>query len=250
MVVTLIGKAAPCRIQIQQYKSATQRKINSSNADWFIKKYILNIVYNMYTIVDDDDNISMVEEPSPDYVYTYADYLSWNFEERLELFRGKIFKMGAPNTKHQVVSGNVFIKIGNYLSGKQCKVFSAPFDIRLPVQNKNKDTEVTTVVQPDICVVCDNSKIDERGICGAPDLVIEILSPGNSKKEVRLKFELYEEAGVKEYWIISPVEENLVVYILNDENKFGGGKMYAGGDILKSAAVKGLQVKVNDIFKN
>jgi Uma2 family endonuclease len=205
----------------------------------------------MYTIMDDDGNVSLVEEPSPDYTYTYADYLKWQFEERLELFKGKIFKMSGPNTKHQVVSGNLFYKMRSYFSGNEpCKVFSAPFDIRLPIQNRKKDDEITTVVQPDISIVCDDSKIDHRGICGAPDLVVEILSPGNSKKEVRLKFELYEEAGVKEYWIINPVEENLVIYILDTEGKFGGGKMYAGGDVIKSSAVQGLQVYVNDIFKN
>lgn len=192
----------------------------------------------------------MVEEPSPDLVYTYADYLKWQFEERLELFRGKIFKMAGPNTKHQVVSGILFIKIGSYLENKKCKIFAAPFDVRLPVLNKKKDEEITTVAQPDISVVCDLSKIDQLGICGAPDLVIEILSPGNSKKEVCIKYELYKEAGVKEYWIINPVEENLVVYILKDESKFIGTKMYAGGDIISSAAITGLQVHVTDIFKN
>lgn len=204
----------------------------------------------MYTIMDDDGNISRVEEPSPEFTYTYADYLKWQFEERLELFRGKVFKMSGPNTKHQVVSGNLFYIMRSYLPDSPCKVFCAPFDIRLPVQNRKNDNEITTVVQPDICIVCDKEKIDQRGICGTPDLVVEILSPGDSKKEVRLKYELYEEAGVKEYWIINPVEENLVIYILNDEGKFAGGKMYAGGDTIKSFAVQGLQVHVNDIFKN
>ena len=89
--------------------------------------------------------------------------------------------------------------------------------------------KITTVVQPDICVICDESKIDDTGCCGAPDLVIEILSPGNSKKEIKLKYELYEEAGVKEYWIINPVEANLVVFILNEKGKYTGVKtLYAG----------------------
>ena len=92
--------------------------------------------------------------------------------------------------------------------------------MRLPVKNRKKDNEITTVVQPDLGIVCDTSKIDERGCCGAPDLVIEILSPGNSQKEVQFKYELYEEAGVKEYWIINPVEENIVVHILNNNGKF------------------------------
>ena len=168
-------------------------------------------VYNI-----DDNNYSKVEEPDPSIIYTYADYLKWQFEERLELFKGKIFKLSAPNTKHQVLLGNIHVLIAAFLKIRSCQVFLAPFDVRLPVKNRKKDDEVTTVVQPDLCIVCDDSKIDSRGCCGAPDLVVEILSPGNSKKEIRLRHELYEEAGVKEYWIVNPEEENIVVFVLNE----------------------------------
>ena len=202
-------------------------------------------IYNI-----DDDSYSKVEEPDPSFTYTYADYLKWKFEERLELFRGKIFKLSAPNTKHQDISGNIFVPISLFLKKKPCKVFAAPFDVRLPVKNKKKDDEVTTVVQPDICIICDESKIDSRGCCGAPDLVIEILSPGNSKKEIRLKYELYEEAGVKEYWIVNPEEENIVVFVLNEEGKFSGLKMYAGDDNIQSFAVPGLNINLTEIFTN
>lgn len=204
----------------------------------------------MFTITDEEGEVTIVAEPSPDYTYTYADYLKWQFEERLELFRGKIFKLAAPNTRHQVILADLHLEIGSLLRNQSCFVFFAPFDVRLPVKNRKKDTEITTVVQPDLGIVCDRSKIDERGCCGAPDLVVEILSPGNSKKEVRLKFELYEEAGVKEYWIINPVEENIVVHVLNNEGKFSRVKMYAAGDIIFSNTVTGLQVNVSDIFKN
>jgi Uma2 family endonuclease len=202
-------------------------------------------VYNI-----DDDSYSKVEEPDPSITYTYADYLNWQFEERLELFRGKIFKLSAPNTKHQVLLGNTHVQFASFLKKKPCKVFIAPFDVRLPVKNRKKDDEVTTVVQPDLCIVCDESKIDSRGCCGAPDLVVEILSPGNSKKEIRLKHELYEEAGVKEYWIVNPEEENIVVFILNEEGKFSGLKMYAGDDCIPSFAVPGLKVNLTEIFTN
>jgi len=204
----------------------------------------------MFTIMDDDGEITMVEEPSTEYIYTYADYLKWKFEERLELFRGKIFKLSAPNTKHQTVAAKLHLRIGGYLENRPCFVFIAPFDVRLPVKNRKKDNEITTVVQPDLGIVCDTSKIDERGCCGAPDLVIEILSPGNSQKEVQFKYELYEEAGVKEYWIINPVEENIVVHILNDKGKFEGLKMYAAGHIIQSYCIEGLQVDVKEIFKS
>ncbi|MES1224963.1 MAG: Uma2 family endonuclease [Bacteroidota bacterium] len=203
----------------------------------------------MYTVFDEDNEKYMqVEEPDPSYSYTYADYLKWKFEERLELFRGKIYKLSAPNTAHQEISGILFFAIKSYFQKSKCKVFSAPFDVRLPIRNKKKDTEVKTVVQPDICVICDESKLDEKGCCGAPDIVIEILSPGNSKKEVRLKFELYEEAGVKEYWIVQPTEETISVSVLNEGGKYAGFKMYAGGDKIKSEAVQGLIIDVKDIF--
>ena len=203
----------------------------------------------MFTVFDEDANeFTKVEEPDPSYSYTYADYLKWKFEERLELIKGKIYKLSAPNTKHQEVSGNLFNGIYNFLKGKECKAFSAPFDVRLPVRDRKKDNEVKTVVQPDICVICDESKLDEKGCCGAPDLIIEILSPGNSRKEVRLKYELYEEAGIKEYWIVQPVEENISIFILNDDGKYNGATMYTSGDSIKSEAIPGLTIKVNDIF--
>ncbi|HTI09992.1 MAG TPA: Uma2 family endonuclease [Puia sp.] len=203
----------------------------------------------MYTVYNEDEGRDqLVEEPDPSYTYTYADYMRWNFLERLELLRGKIFRMGALNTAHQLVGGKLYNEFYNYLKGKSCQVFIAPYDIRLPIQNKKRDDEITTVVQPDVCVVCDSSKVDERGVCGAPDLVIEILSPGNSKKEVRDKYELYEEAGVKEYWVVNPTEQNLVVFLLTAEGKFGGARMYANGDRLNASSVPGFSINVTEIF--
>ena len=203
----------------------------------------------MYRIEEHNNEDILVEEPSADYGYTYADYLQWKIEERIELFKGRILKLSAPNRIHQHVSGALYLVIANYLKNKKCKVYSAPFDVRLPIHNRKKDNEVTTVVQPDICVICDETKLDDRGCCGAPDLVIEILSPGNSQKEVRLKFEIYEEAGVKEYWLVHPVEQTLIVYSLH-ENAFAGGKMYAPGDMLNSTSIEGLSVNISEIFEN
>lgn len=204
----------------------------------------------MFTVYNEEERrFQLVEEPDPTLSYTYADYLQWKFEEQVELIRGKIFKMSpAPAPKHQQISISLSSEIYNFLKKKSCQVFSAPFDVRLPLKNKKKDNEITTVVQPDICVICDETKIDARGCLGAPDLIIEILSPGNTEKEVKLKFELYEEARVKEYWVVYPSEENVAVFVLNENGKYEGAKIYAGKDGIKSASVEGLIIKLNEIF--
>ncbi len=125
--------------------------------------------------------------------YTYADYLKWFFEERIELIKGKIFKMlPAPSTYHQLISGNLFLKIGSFFEGDGCQVFTAPFDVRLPGSSFDlKDEDILTVVQPDISIVCDKNKMDRKGCLGAPDWIIEILSPSTSQKDRIDKFELY-----------------------------------------------------------
>ena len=139
--------------------------------------------------------------------YSYADYLKWQIEERLELIKGKIFKMSAPNRTHQELSGYLYLKLGNYLYDKNCKVYAAPFDVRLPRKSK-EDIDIITVVQPDICVICNTAILDAKGCLGAPDIVIEILSPSNNVIELKNKYEIYEEAGVKEYWVVSPIVRN------------------------------------------
>lgn len=150
-------------------------------------------------------------------IYTYADYLLWKFEERVELLKGRVFKMSpAPSRKHQEVSGKLYIELAAIFKKGNCNLYYAPFDVRLPLKNEKKG-QIHTVVQPDLCVVCDPSKLDDKGCLGAPDLVVEILSPGNSKKELKNKFEIYEEAGVPEYWVIYPNEESIHVYVLENE---------------------------------
>jgi len=203
----------------------------------------------MFTIRNNEGEISMVKEPSPYYTYTYSDYLKWGFQEKLELLNGKIFRLSHANKKHELVTNNLLVKFKKLLSGTSYFIFNAPYDVRLPLLNKKNDYEIITVAQPDLGVVCDNSKIDKFGCCGAPDLIVEILSPGNSQKEVNLKFDLYEEAGVKEYWIINPVEENVIAFTLEEDGRFGGGKMYASESII-SHFIPELKIKVKNIFKN
>lgn len=151
--------------------------------------------------------------------YSYADYLSWQFAERIELLKGHIRQMSAPNTKHQRVSIALENKLYNYFIEHTCEVFHAPFDVRLYNRKKSllQEKEVFTVVQPDICIVCDVAKIDTKGCNGAPELIIEILSRSNSITDIKDKYELYAEAGVTEYWIVYPEEEHIQQYILDNE---------------------------------
>jgi Uma2 family endonuclease len=155
--------------------------------------------------------------------YTYADYLLWQFSERVELIKGKIFKMSpAPSSNHQRISLRLTRQLDSVFRTSSCEMYIAPFDVRLiNFKESTADKNVITVVQPDLCVICDKSKVDEKGCVGSPDLIIEILSPGNSKKEMDIKFDLYEENKVKEYWIVNPMEQTVLIYILKENQYFG-----------------------------
>ena len=180
-------------------------------------------------------------------LYTYAEYLLWKFEERVELLKGKLFKMSAPSPAHQVVQSNLNIELGLYFRNQKCQIYPALFDVRLPAKGETGDA-IHTVVQPDLCVVCDRTKIDSRGCIGAPDLVIEIISPGNSKKELKQKFKLYEEAGVREYWVIHPTEEYVIVNVL--ENNHYKTLSPIVDDEVHSVIFPTLKVHTKEIFRN
>lgn len=192
-----------------------------------------------------------VEEPDLSGTYTYADYLTWQWGEMTELIRGKIFKMSpAPSSRHQKISGRLFLKIGNFLEGNKCQLFSAPFDVRLPISKKGEtDEEIITVVQPDLCVVCDPTKIDERGCLGAPDWIIEILSQHTSSKDLREKFDVYEEAGVKEYWVVHPHAQTVLVFTLDEIGKYRGIlKPYIRTDKISPVTLPGLTIDLSLVF--
>jgi Uma2 family endonuclease len=182
--------------------------------------------------------------------YSYADYLTWKFTDRVELIRGWIKKMSpAPSSYHQVVSGNLSFHIQKYLYKKGCKVFVAPFDVRLINTKKSSDDNIVyTVVQPDICIICDKDKIDKRGCVGAPDLVIEIVSKGNTKYEMETKFELYEEAGVLEYWIVGLGDETTTVFDLK-ENKFQFRKIYSNDDKVPMGIFTDFSLDMTEVFE-
>ena len=154
--------------------------------------------------------------------YTYADYLTWDFDEIVELIKGRIFRMApAPDMSHQWTSSDLHTLIGNYLRNKKCKIFSAPFDVRLPLpDHKQTKEKIDTVVQPDICIICDLSKLDRRGCNGAPDWIIEILSKGTAKKDLNDKFDIYQNAGVREYWVVHPHDETVIPYRLDENGEY------------------------------
>jgi len=180
--------------------------------------------------------------------YSYADYLSWSFNERLELIKGKIFKMSpAPSRKHQKVSMTITREFSSFLKGKRCEVYAAPFDVRMSGQKDER--QIITVLQPDVCVICDPSKLDDRGCLGAPDIVVEILSPGNNQKELQNKYDVYEEAGVKEYWIIHPDERTFLRYILSTENKFIGERLLTIGDFVQTPVLSGFELNLTEVFE-
>lgn len=182
---------------------------------------------------------------NPEGSYTYFDYLKWQFKERVELIRGKIFKMSpAPNVDHQRIISNLSHPIITFFHRKTCSVFYAPFDVRLPIPKADKDS---TVVQPDLCIICDENKLDKRGCNDAPDLVVEILSPGNSKHEMDTKFQLYQESGVKEYWMVEPAEKTVFVYTLQN-GTYIGLRPFIEGMIVESPLFPQLQVEVSDVF--
>jgi len=180
--------------------------------------------------------------------YSYADYLKWTFEDRLELIKGRIFQMTpAPASVHQRISWIISGEIYHYLKNKPCQAFTAPFDVRLPRKGEQEDQKIFTVVQPDICLICDLSKIDARGCTGAPDIIIEILSPGNNQKELRNKYEVYEETGVKEYWIVSHQDKTFLKYTLT-ANQYQPSKMMTIDDMITTPILPGFELDLETVF--
>jgi len=177
--------------------------------------------------------------PKKNEKYTYQDYLSWPDDERWELIGGYAFAMSpASKTGHQRLSGLLFAAIFNFLDGKDCEAFSAPFDVKI-----NEDT----VVQPDLLVVCDKSRIDERGCNGAPDLVVEILSDSTAYKDETEKRLIYERSGVREYWIINPGLPEVMRFIRGDGG-FLKPEHLSKPEILSSTVLDGFELSLDKLF--
>ena len=186
-----------------------------------------------------------------EYKFTYQDYCSWPDDERWEIINGIAYDMSpAPARRHQrilVKLISVFIK---YLDGKPCELYPAPFDVFFPVQQDQDKNTVTTVVQPDLSIICDKNKLIDQGCFGSPDLVVEILSPSTSKKDLDEKFHLYENHGVKEYWVVDPGSRYVRIFTLSNEKKYEDGILIESIGTASSIIYPELHVDLEALFKD
>ena len=187
-----------------------------------------------------------------DRQYTYGDYKNWPDDERWELIDGVAWNMSpAPNRMHQHISMRFLMQIGQYLGGGRCEVYHAPFDVLLPDLAGQKEDEIVTVVQPDISVICDRDKLTDKGCTGAPDWLIEILSPYTAKKDIEIKHHLYERHGVREYWLVDPGNAFVHVYSLAEDGKYPEEPaIYLKEDRIPCVVLSGLTVDLKLVFND
>ena len=176
--------------------------------------------------------------------YTYSDYCNWPDDERWELIDGYAYALAAPTITHQRVSGEIFRQLSNFLRGKRCQVFDAPCDVRLNAQGFDDD-----VVQPDILVVCDEKKLaDGKSVVGAPDLVIEVLSPTTASYDRIQKYKLYQRVGVREYWIVDPDEKLLMVNILR-AGRYSSFLFFEDDEAVPVEVLDGCSINLTEVFE-
>jgi len=202
----------------------------------------------------------VAEEPPIAYHvnrYSYADYLTWADDVMREIIDGIVYVFSAPVKKHAKVVitflKRALIFIDKRKEKGKCEIYTAPFDVRLPKDGETADNKIFDVVQPDIIVVCDPSKLDDKGCIGAPDLIVEVSSPSTSKRDLNLKFSLYERAGVKEYWVVYPKEEALSVFILQPDGKYDDGTTYQvlfDTTKVPVQTLEGLVIDLKDLFED
>ena len=180
--------------------------------------------------------------------YTFADCLAWGEDERVELMDGESVLTAPPSRVHQEISGEIFRQLANFLEGKRCRVYAAPFAVRLFERDGDRPEDVDTVVEPDISVVCGRNKLDRYGCRGAPDMVIEILSPSTARHDRLIKLNLYQWAGVREYWIVSPEEQTAQVFLLRD-GLLLPHEVYDRTAVAKVTTLDGCFVELEKVFK-
>ena len=182
--------------------------------------------------------------------FTYGDYLEWLDGERWELIDGEAFNMTpAPSRTHQRILLALADSFYKYLEDKSCEVYVAPFDVRLPEADQS-EKDITTVVQPDLTVVCDLAKLDDKGCLGAPDLIVEIISPSTAAHDYIEKLALYERRQVPEYWIVHPVDKTVMVFQLNAQREYGKPRIYAGDHHIRVGLFPDLVIDLKKVFKD
>jgi Uma2 family endonuclease len=194
--------------------------------------------------------ITSIDQLDENKKYSYADYLTWHNEEYWEILRGKVVKRGQTTTNHQILVGQLGFRLYDICKQKGYDLFFAPIDVCLfDIKSSFSDEFIFTVVQPDVCVICDLSKMEERGCFGAPDFIIEVKTKETSKKDLNDKFLIYQDYGVKEYWIISELDELIFVFDLDNNNKYQLRKIYAGDDtVINSKMIKEYSFVLKDLF--
>ena len=194
--------------------------------------------------------ITSLSQLDPKGIYSYADYLTWKFEQALEVIKGKIFPMSGPSRIHQKISWQLTVNFDNHFKQHSCEAYAAPFDVRLYDKKKSQkaDKDIFTVVQPDLCIICDLTKLDDRGCLGAPDLIVEILSPGNSTREMKIKKELYAESGVKEYWIVDYNHETLTQFSIEEDGNFGRPLIFTSEEAVPSVIFPDFILNLIELF--
>lgn len=172
--------------------------------------------------------------PRKNRKYTYVDYLSWPEDERVEIIDGDSYLLAAPSRIHQKVLSELHRQIANFLVGKECEVYPAPFHVVLDLEgNTSNEEDIQNIFEPDITIVCDTSKLDDAGCKGTPDMIVEVISPSTARRDKIVKFNKYEQAGVKEYWIIEPQEKIVSVFTLQENLRYGRPNLYTNEDQVK-----------------
>jgi Uma2 family endonuclease len=179
-------------------------------------------------------------------IYSYGDYLNWDDECKYQILDGIAYMSAAPSRRHQEIQVELLRQISNYLLGKDCKVYGAPFDVRFG--DSELDENIMNVVQPDIAIVCDKSKLDDRGCIGAPDWIIEIISPSTASIDYIKKLKLYEEQKVKEYWIVHPTDRIIMIYKLQN-NKYGRPEIFSDEGFINTGLFTDFSIQIEEIFK-
>lgn len=193
------------------------------------------------------EGVDIMPLPKENKKYTYADYLTWPENEQWEVFEGVPYMQAAPSWQHQAISGELYRQFANHLQGKGCQAFTSPFDLRLP-NGEEQDKETTNVFQPDIVVICDKNRLKGTGYFGTPALIIEISSPSTSRTDRVLKFNKYEKAGVKEYWIVDPDGKYVNIFTLQEDKRYGRPESYTEENKVKVSVFPDLLIDLSQVF--